>query len=336
MKLFLDDELINQEYYMSLTNDNVLFTDTFYLGSTSCNTFTIKIDKKRIKFTEIPKTAVLKNNNDIVIATLEVDKCIEDDVGYILTLVDKMVDLEFFYDASNLINSKENKKVSLLEILDDICQQAKITHNITKLENEIDVSWYDNTITAREYVGYIAELQAGYAYITSDGKLTISKHKKNIVKEIAFDEIGDYKIGDLHKISRVVYEFGTLKYEFGEDVNDTLYIRPDNPFIINENQIKYIYNNIVDFEFYSFITNRSKIYYDEVRSGDVIAFVNGEKKFSTIAQYSLSYYGGWAGGYSLDIKSTKQEVTKNIGLEERYKRLRITVDRNLNLIKQTV
>lgn len=334
MKIYFDNILIDQQYYKSITNDYYLFTDTFYLGSTACNTFNIIIDKRAVSFQ--PNSVILKDENDNFIANLVVDNINEmDDESYSYSLIDRMIDFEFRYNASEIINNSNSGKVSLYEILTNICEKAGISLALSSLENECDVSWYDNTITAREYIGYIAELQGKYAYIDNDGKLNFSLYKKTPSKIITFNQIGDYKIGEYHKISRVVYEMGDIKYEYGQDVNDTLYINSNNPFIINTSQINYIYEVIKDFEFYSFEVKKCIIDYD-VKAGNIITFKNDNLEYPTIAQYSLTYNNGWIGGYSLNIKSKKQENTTNIGLYDEVKRLRIEVNRDLNKITHTV
>ena len=334
MKIYFDGILIDPKYYMSISNDYSVFADTFYLGSTASNSFTIKIDKRAVN--SQPTEVVIKDDNDIILATLDVDKIEDDSVGYVYTLTDKMLNFEFNYNAKPLIDNSSTGKVSLLEILQDICAKAGVICGLSSLVNECDVSWYDNTITAREYIEYIAELQASYAYIDNDGVLQFSKHKKNSVKTINFNLLGDYTIGEQHVISRVVYELGTLKYEYGDETHDTLYININNPFVVSDSQIEYVYNNIKDFEFYSFTSTQSPIYFNEVKAGDIIIFTDGTNNYPTIAQYTISYFGGWTGGYSLDVKSTKQAETEYKGLEEQYKRLKITVDRDLNEIKEEV
>ncbi len=332
MKIYFDDVEINQNAYMSISNNYSLFSDTFFLGSVTSREYNIKLNKDYI--TNTPNAISLKEN-DAIIDILEIDNIKENEDSNNYSLTDKMLNFNFNYDASEIINTSESKSVSLLEILNDICTKANITNGITKLENDIDVTWYDNEITAREYISYIAELQASYAYIDETGKLKFSKQKKVSKKTIDFDLLGDYKIGEYHKISRVVYEMGAVKYEFGDETYNTLYIRNDNPFIVNQEQIEYIYNNIVDFEFYSFETTKCPLYND-VKVGDIITFTDGTNNYPTIVQYSRTYNGGWTGSYKLNIKSTKQENTEHKGMEQRFKRLKIKVDRDMNEIKQEV
>ncbi len=332
MKIYFDEIEINQNAYMSISNNYSLFSDTFFLGSVTSKEYGVKINKDYI--TSQPKLITIREN-DLISDILEIDSIKEKEDSCNYSLTDKMINFNFNYDASEIINGSESKSVTLLNILDDICKKANVLNGVSELENDIEVTWYDNEITAREYISYIAELQASYAYIDEMGRLQFSKQKKQSKRIIDFDLLGDYKIGEYHKISRVVYEMGAIKYEFGDESYNTLYIRSDNPFVINQSQIEYIYNNIVDFEFFSFETTKCPLYSD-VKVGDIITFTDGSNNYPTIVQYNRIYNGGWTGSYKLNIKSTKQENTEHKGMEQRFKRLKIKVDRDLNEIKHEV
>lgn len=189
------------------------------------------------------------------------------------------------------------------------------------------ISWYDNTITAREYVGYIAELNGGYAFINSDGELELKKFSNIVEKTINVDECSDYEIGDYHRITKVVYDNGVAYYENGADSYNTLYINPNNVFIENQADINNIYNAVQGLEFYSFKTTNCPIYSD-IYTGDCIKFTDGTNDYLTFAQSEPSFYGNFTGGYKFVVNSEKQESTTEIsGVENNYKRLKILQDR---------
>ena len=310
MKIYFDNVLINEDYYKSLTNTHNLFNGNFILGSTASNTFTLELDVLATSTT--PEVIKITDNNEDY-ATLVIDK-IEDVDKYTKSykLTDKLVDLNYYYDASEFINQNGGSALTS-EILADMCSKIglEVDENINWI-NDIPVTWYDNTILAREYAGYIAEINAGYIFILPNGKLTIKQHKMTSKYTINVDDCENFTLGERHIISKVVYDNGIVKYEAGDDTGNTLYVDANNVFIVSQDQITNIYNSIVGFEFYSVETGNCPINKD-VRAGDVITFVDGDNEYPTIANIDLSYNGGWNGGYSLDINTERQEETDLIG-----------------------
>lgn len=328
IQIYFDGVFINEDYYSSLSTNFELFESSFVLGSTPSNKFNISIDKTAVS--NQPNEIIIKDN-DALVATLVVDK-IEDDNFYNYTLTDKMIDLEFKYDASKIF---KNGSATLLQIAQDICNKAGIELATLHFRGcNKNISWYDNTLTAREYIGYIAELNSGYAQIGTDGKLYFVKHNTASATDISLDDCEDFSIGERHKITRVVYELGTLKYEFGDESGNTLYLNSDNVFITEKSEVEEIYNDLKDFTFYNFTTSNCPIDFN-IKAGQIVTIIdeNGNR-YPTIVGYELTYYGDWYGGYSLDINSEKQEETKVIGAQEKIKSLKSVVDRNTNSITQ--
>lgn len=329
LKVYFDNTLIDEQYYTGLNNNNELFNDNFKLGSTPCNQFTLKVAKEGV--TQQPTTIKLYDETT-QFADLKIDNIEEQDYEYVYTLTDRMIDLNFNYDASEIF---ENGHTTLYNIALDICTKAGLilgTNDFRGYDKQI--TWYDNTRTAREYIGFIAELNGGFARIENN-TLYFIKQKTNSVKTIDIEDCEDFKIGERHLITRVVYELGAVKYEFGNETGNTLYLNSDNVYITSESEVEGIYNDINGFEFYSYTTNNCPIDYD-IKAGDVITFTDGENEYPTIAQYDLEYFGGWYGGYDLEVNTERQEETQIIGDKQNIKNLRIIVDRDANTITQVV
>lgn len=330
LEVYFDNTLIDEQYYSGLNNNNELFNESFKLGATPSNKFTLNIRKEGVSIQ--PSTINFKNNNTIF-AILKVDNIKEEEYEYVYTLTDSMLDLDFYYDASLIF---VGGSTTLLNIAQDICLNGGMTLGTTNFRGyDKVISWYDNRKTAREYIGYIAELNGGYARVDNN-VLYFLKHNTNSVKTINIDDCEDFKIGEYHKITRVVYEQGNTKYEYGDTTGNTLYLNSDNVFITTQSEVQAIYNDIKDFEFYSFTTDNCPIDYS-IKAGEVITFSDETNNYKTIAQYDLDYFGGWYGGYSLDINTERQEEsTKVIGLGNKVKNLSIIVDRDKNEIQQIV
>ena len=329
LEVFFGDTLIDENYYTGLTNNYELFNESFKLGATPSNTYSLKIAKEAVS--SQPTSVTLKDNGN-AFAELEVDNIEEQDYEYVYTLTDKMLDLDFYYDASEIF---QNGSTTLYNIVMDICTRVGLTLGTTNFRGyDKPINWYDNTRTAREYIGFVAELNGGFARIENN-TLYFYKQKRNSAKTIDIDECADFNIGEYHKITRVVYELGALKYEFGDETGNTLYLNSDNVYITEESEVEAIYNDIINFEFYSFTTSNCPIDYD-IKAGDIITFTDNVNSYPTIAQYDLEYFGDWIGGYSLDINTERQEETKIIGEKERIRDLKIIVDRQNNTISQVV
>ena len=329
IKVYFDNTLIDEQYYTGLSNNFELFGDNFKLGATPSNQFRLQIAKEGV----ITQPDIIQLNEETeVIASLRADNIQEQDYTFDYTLSDKMVDLEFYYDASEIF---ENGYTTLYNIALDICSKAGIilgTNDFRGYDKQI--SWYDNTRTAREYIGMIAELNGGFARIEND-TLYFRKQKTNSVKTININDCENFKIGEYHKITRVVYELGTTKWEFGDDTGNTLYLNSDNVYITSESEVEEIYEDIQNFEFYSFSTDNCPIDYN-VKAGDIITFTDVGANFPTIAQYDLTYFGSWYGGYDLSVNTERQEETQIVGDSEKIKNLRIIVDRDANAIMQVI
>jgi hypothetical protein len=326
MEIYFDGTLIDSDNYISFTNEFKQFDESFMLGTTASNTITIEVPGN----ISIPTNVLIKINNSNY-STMIVDSYEYEDNNILkLNLVDKMVLLDFNYNAKSLV------PCTVKQILQDICTQAGITLATTTFTNQnLSVDYYDNTITAREYVGMIAELNGGFARINTSGALELVKFT-GTPTNIDIDTCEDFRVGEKHKIERVVFDNGLLKFETSSDeTKETLYLNSQNVYINDETTFNNIANQILNFEFYCFSTGNCEIK-SNVRAGDLLNFTDGTNNYPTIAQYSLNYVGGLNGGYELNINSKKQEETKIVGVGEQYKRLSVKIDRDKNEILETV
>ncbi|MCI8482413.1 MAG: hypothetical protein HFJ27_05035 [Clostridia bacterium] len=110
---------------------------------------------------------------------------------------------------------------------------------------------YDNTISARTYLSYIAEQAGGFACIGRDGKLYIRTIGQDIQK-IPLRYFENFTWGEKIKISCVRYEDGVQLFEKGNTIGNTIYINQDNMYIVDQEQIDNIYYQYKDLELYGF------------------------------------------------------------------------------------
>lgn len=332
IKIYFDDEFINPDYYAGLEKSASVFNGKFKLGSTICETYKFSVDKTQIVNKE-PSVVYLYEDNTLL-KTLFVDNYSETDFTIDYELTDSMINFNFGYDASQIF---EDDKTTLKDIFEDIIQLGGLTTDITSFDfDDMEISWFDNSISARDYLGFIAEINGSYVYITPDNKVAFKEVNSSPVDTITFDEVSDYKIGQKHYINRVVWDDGINHWENGTDDYDTYYINTSNVFITSQEVVDNIGTYINGFEFYDFETNNiPSINY---LVGDVIAFSDGTDNYKTIVQFENITLSGsnWFGGIKLKIETTKQEETEIIGTEKRIKTIKNIVDRDSNTIKTLI
>lgn len=122
-------------------------------------------------------------------------------------------------------------------------------------------------------MSYISEKAGGFCCASRTGKIQIKKlgEDEEIIPQRLFKT---YKWGEGHQISRVAYENGTELFKVGDETKDTLWIRQENLFISEEDDIQKIYDAVKDLDFYSF--EGTTIINPAVDIGDIIN-IDGKK-----------------------------------------------------------
>ncbi len=165
-----------------------------------------------------------------------------------------------------------------------------------------EISVYDNSISARTYLSYIAEQAGGIAIIGRDGKLYIKTFGESVV-ELSLNRFKDFKWGEKFKITRVYYEDGIQRFEQGDTTENTVYISQDNMYIVDQEQIDNIYNKVKDLEVYSF--EGTTIIDPAIDIGDIL-LIDGKK---VIYQGSSEYSGHFIASISSKIQCKAKEET---------------------------
>lgn len=211
-----------------------------------------------------------------------------------------MIKFEFNYDGSELISKGE---ATLLQFAQDICNKAGVELGSTSfLNSDKKVSVYDNTVTAREYISYIAESAGCFACIDREGKLCFREFYQDET-EISLEMFGEYKWGEEFKISKVSYEDGVRSFKFGDNTRNNLWINQENMYIVDEDQIQKIYNKIKDLTVNTF---EGKVIIDPaIDIGDKIV-INGK---NVIYQGEMSLEGRFIAQISSKIQIKQKEET---------------------------
>lgn len=334
MNIYIDDVLVNPDYILDFKKGGNAFEEEFCLGGTPSQYVEMKLYKdkmpeslKKIRveygilinhaltvaevnamlvgtLNGIPVKSLSSNDSSfemIPIGIYNVDDYTDNDDNTItIKALDNMIKFEFNYDGSELISKGE---ATLLEVAQDICKKAGVELNSTSfLNSDKKVAVYDNTVTARKYISYIAESAGGFACIDRKGKLCFRKFYQDET-EIPLEIFGEYKWGEEFKISKVSYEDGIRSFKFGDDTRNNLWINQENMYIVDEDQVKKIYNEIKDLTSNTF---EGKTVIDPaIDLGDKIV-IDGK---NVIYQGEMSLEGSFIAQISSKIQIKQKEET---------------------------
>lgn len=165
-----------------------------------------------------------------------------------------------------------------------------------------EIAVYDNTVSARTYLSYIAEQAGGIAVIGRDEKLYIKTIGESSAT-LSLKLFKTFKWGEKFKITRVRYDDGTQLFEKGDTTGNTVYISQDNMYIVDQEQINNIYNAIKDLEFYSF--EGESIIDPALDTGDIVV-IDGK---NVIYQGSMQFSGRWIASIESKIQCKSKEET---------------------------
>ena len=186
-----------------------------------------------------------------------------------------------------------------------------------------EIAVYDNTVSARTYLSYIAEQAGGIAVIGRDGKLYIKTIGESSVT-LPLKLFKTFKWGEKFKITRVRYDDGIQLFEKGDTTGNTVYISQDNMYIVNQDQINNIYNILKGLEFYSF--EGESIIDPALDTGDIVV-IDGK---NVIYQGSMQFSGRWIANIESKIQcKAKEETTTRTPSQKTINR---RVESNINQI----
>jgi len=240
-----------------------------------------------------------------------------------------MIKFEFNYDGSELISKGE---ATLLQVAQDICNKAGVELSSTSfLNSDKKISVYDNTVTAREYISYIAESAGCFACIDREGKLCFREFYQDET-EISLEMFGEYKWGEEFKISKVSYEDGVRSFKFGDNTRNNLWINQENMYIVDEDQVQKIYNKIKGLTVNTF---EGKVIIDPaIDIGDKIV-INGK---NVIYQGEMSLEGRFIAQISskIQIKQKEETTVKKESQKVVNRRVQSRIDQAEGKIQQLV
>ena len=331
---------VGNDYIMKLHQTANMFSSSFRLGATVCRQFDLDIDKAAF-------SGGLNTNPDEVIlyegltkyATLVIDSMDDtNDAYYSYCLTDRMVRLgDVDYRTWQILNGTFQQQI------DSICSVYGLGTPPTLVEHfDVVLNW--SGMTARDFVGYLAEISGAYAYINANNELVIDNFSTAAVDSIAVEDCSSFKVDNSITYDRVVYDTPSRVSKYPEDGNytgtgATYYINPDNllmtddtvntpPKISIDDIVYYVYNCINGLTFYNVEVEKCPID-DSVKCGDFIEFTLDGNTYPTIAQIDWDYNSMWLGGYKLALDNQLQEETTVTPLQLAARRITQYIDREL-------
>lgn len=282
---------------------------------------------------EISITTVVDDTDEVIpIGLFNISEEPVNDQGTItLTLRDFATNFDFNYNAQPLMEANGGTATKL-QIFNGICTQAGVETTVLDFLGASDeVGVYDSSITARQYIGYLAEQAGAIATIDRNGKLIFVYLNDLYTWELPFDLLEKYEAGKRFQISKVQYDDAIRIFEAGDNTADTLYINTENPYISNQEQIDAIYDIVNDF-YTDSVTTGKIIGNPLIDAYDLVSFTDDtlDKTFTFLATHTLTYNGGYISEFDNTISEVERETNITQTPEAYFKKIAKTNIDNIN------
>ena len=262
-----------------------------------------------------------------------------------LTCLDYAVKMKTNCDYSSLIVAEDGTitPITLENLLIWICGHYGVELGTYPNTNkDCLISTYDNTLSGKYYISLIAEIMGSNAHFGRDGALHIIPIKQspsatiNALKSKSFTSTSSYTI------SKVIFDDGTRKVELGNDNNNTLFVRTENMFVLDnyEDLVANIYESVKDVRIDSIkVENYGDVSLD---SWDFINYSLDEEQYVTLNNNKIVYQQNIMSTVETLIPTENQVSTTNIyDADDKTKIRKIQtqvnqVDGSLKIIAQEV
>ena len=205
----------------------------------------------------------------------------------------------------------ENGEIRIEDLLIWLCNYYHIElGTYPDVNRDVKISVYDSTLSGKTYISYIAELMGGNAKINRNNQLCIIPLKTDSVITIDALRSKDFKLTENYEISRVFYTDGSRVFENGESNKNTLQIRQENMFVIDNKVIENIYNSVVGLNIWS-LENKN-VADPSLDCWDIITFELGDLQYKTYNNFTINYSGSMMTNINTKIPTKQQEETTNV------------------------
>ena len=230
-----------------------------------------------------------------------------------------------------------DNKATIDTILQEICEICDVPLGKYPTTNgNIEIGTFNNTISGKQWISYIAELKGCNAKIDRYGRLTLIPLEQSSKVSINALESSSWNLGEKYSISQVRYYNGSIWYESPvdpENNENVLYIRNDNPFISSNEALDNIYSAVGECEIYNLkTTNYGDITLDAY---DNITYTLGEDNYQTLNDNTIIYEMSLMTTVENKISTKQQETTTNVVAGDVKAQLR-TVSTKVDLVDAKV
>ena len=227
-----------------------------------------------------------------------------------------------------------DNKASVRTILQYICDYFDVTLGECPTTNDnVEVGTFNATVSGKQWISYIAEIKGCNAKINRNGELVFKPLATTATTSINAKKGSLFELGEKYKISQVTFFDAIRNYTYGEDTDNTLFIRQDNPFVTDTSVVENIYDVVDSFEIYKL---KAKNYGDfTLDAWDIIEYQVDNNTYKTINNNTLTYAMTIMGEVNVDIPSKQQEATTNV-VEGNLRTVRAEVNSIDNSVKLVV
>lgn len=331
--LVINEQEIPSEQIASITISSPMIDtnkDYFYIG-------TFLSQKVTIKFRNLDNINI--HSGDAV--SLSISQYVDNDweeVPIGVYLVDELAD--DYYKSCEIncldyaIKFKPNVdyspcftdgKATIGTILDYICEYCGVELGSNyPLNDNIEVGSYDNTVSGKQWISYIAEVKGCNAKINREGQLIfVPFTEKDPAYVIDVSSTASFELREQYKISQVTYFDAIRNFTYGTDTDNTLFIRQDNPFITDTVVVENIFNVVNGVEIYG--VQNSNFGDFSLDAWDFIELDYENLPFMVFNDNTITYEMSIMTNIDYKVPTKQQEVTTNV-IEANIRTVKTTVD----------
>lgn len=311
------------EYKMS-----VAFSKGYLIG----NIPTIQIDLKFDNYDDIltnldiSRYWIIQENEN---STIRYFKVYDQPEKYTKTLSLKLYDNNYSLDIA--YDTKLSYPVTINDQLDEIETLTGLTISRTNIPQYISskqVAWYDNTISIRNYLGWIGELFGANGFASGIGGFEYIQVTDSVFETT--DTLTDFEKNEVYEVTRVYIDNGIDSMEKGDETGNTMFLDSNNLYIDSQDIIDRLYDQFNGLSFCS-ASNIKMIAIDNLLPGKLINY-NNEFNFMVV-DLTNTFKGGEFLLADVDgTVTTKNEerVIKKITNTTRIRKLQVIQDQEKN------
>lgn len=292
-----------------------------------------------------------------------------------ITCMDYALKFKSELDISQFFN--QSGYILASDLFEAICTYYGVdVGTYPSVNNNKEIRFYDSTLSGKQYIMYLAELFGGNAKIERDGSCSIIPIKNYTNIEINALTSKSFDVGNTYELTRVCFDNGKVKYQAGGNVitvdylpisgiantyyylttdmkyyiytddeweetnsiKNTLYLKTDNIFISQQDDVTNIYNAVQGFSVSNLTCeNRMDLSLD---CWDIVKYVttNGTY-YNTFYDNTLTFNGIAMGKVKVNLPlKTKEETTNIITSSEaaQIRTMRTTINEQENSISTVI